>query len=686
MFKRSCRGWSAKLWMRWVRPSLEQLEARWLLSGITEFTAGITAASAPTAIVRGADGNFWFTEFNKDRIGRITPAGTVTEFILPAGSGPLDIVSGPDGKLYFTERFTNRIGRINPQAGSNVAIQSSFSDTFATGITAGSGPTSITIGPDSNLWFTEFNIDKVARLTLASSVVTEFGGLSAGSGPAGITSGPDGAVWFTEAGAGAIGRVTTSGIVTNEFLLPVATSDPENIVTAPNGVLYFTETGQDKIGRITTAGTITDKKLSTGAIPNDITVGTDNALYFTESGLNRIGRLTLGGSLAEFGSGITPGSQPAGITASPNGDIWFTENAGNAIGRLTPPPAQITVAATGSTIEVYDNHLHFLQSAIAKFTPFPGFRGPISVAVADVNGNGVPDIIVAASHGAGPHVKVFEGSDGSLLANFFAFAPSFGGGVFVAAGDVNGDGRADLIVSAGPHVKVIDGTKLHQVQAHGQIANSALLANFFAIAPSFGGGVFVAAGDINGDGLGDVIVGAGPGTRPRVKVIDGTRLHQVQANGQIAGSALLASFFAFAPGFTGGVFVAAGDVNGDGRADLVVGAGPGAAPRVRVIDGKRLNQVQANGQIANSALLASFFAFAPGFTGGVRVSADDLNGDGRADLIVGAGPGARPRVTVIDGAKRTQVQANGQIANSALVASFFATNPNFSGGVFVAAD
>src|SRR5438876_287612 len=187
MFRRTTRGRSAKPWMRWLRPALEHLEDRCVPAGITEFTTGITAAASPTAIVRGADGNFWFTEFSADRIGRITPAGVVNEFTVAPGSGPLDIVSAPDGNLYFTERFTDRIGRINPLAGSDAAIQSSFTDTFATGITAGSGPTSIAVGPDGNVWFSEFNTDRVARLTLASGAVNEFVVPGAGSGPAGIT-------------------------------------------------------------------------------------------------------------------------------------------------------------------------------------------------------------------------------------------------------------------------------------------------------------------------------------------------------------------------------------------------------------------------------------------------------------------------------------------------------------------
>src|SRR5262249_62175089 len=101
----------------------------------------------------------------------------------------------------------------------------------------------------------------------------------------------------------------------------------------------------------------------------------------------------------------------------------------------------------------------------------------------------------------------------------------------------------------------------------------------------------------------------------------------------------------------GGVCVAAADVNGDGHVDVVTGAGPGAGPHVKVIDGRKLGQVQADGQIAPSALLASFFAFAPGFSGGVTVAAGDLNHDGHADLVVRAGPGAGPHVQDTDGTR-----------------------------------
>src|SRR5207253_2623408 len=93
------------------------------------------------------------------------------------------------------------------------------------------------------------------------------------------------------------------------------------------------------------------------------------------------------------------------------------------------------------------------------FLAYPaGFTGGVRVALADVTGDKVPDIVTAAGPGGGPHVKVFDGATGKLVASWFAYNPGFAGGVYVAAGDTDGDGRAEVITGAGPgggpHVKV----------------------------------------------------------------------------------------------------------------------------------------------------------------------------------------------------------------------------------------
>ena len=135
--------------------------------------------------------------------------------------------------------------------------------------------------------------------------------------------------------------------------------------------------------------------------------------------------------------------------------------------------------------------------------------------------------------------------------------------------------------------------------------------DFFAFDPGFRGGVRVAAGDVNGDGYPDIVCAAGPGGGPHVKVFSGSNL------------ALLYSFYAYDSGFNGGINVAVGDVNGDGFADIVTGPGSRGGPNVKVFSG------------ANGAQLLSFFAFDRGFTGGVSVAAgaSARSGSSRPDLI-----------------------------------------------------
>jgi hypothetical protein len=292
----------------------------------------------------------------------------------------------------------------------------------------------------------------------------------------------------------------------------------------------------------------------------------------------------------------------------------------------------------------------------------PSFLGGASVTLGDVNGDGTTDLIAAAGPGGGPHVRVLNGVDFTELASFFAYDATFSGGVHVAAGDVDGDGRADIITGAGagggPHVQVFSGA---EVTTSGFFSPSdsafytSLLGSFLAYDPYFPGGVHVAAGDVNGDGRADIITGAGAGGGPHVEVFSGTA---VTASGFFSPydpafyTSVLASFYAYDPYALGGVYVAAGDLNGDGRADIITGAGAGGGPHVEVFNGAA---VTAAGFFSPydaafyTSVVASFFAYDPAFSGGVHVAAGDLNGDGRADVITGPGPGGGPHVEVFNG-------------------------------------
>jgi FG-GAP repeat len=316
------------------------------------------------------------------------------------------------------------------------------------------------------------------------------------------------------------------------------------------------------------------------------------------------------------------------------------------------------------------------------------FTGGVRVAVADVNGDGIPDIITVPggvkvtlvdvngalvpsfdlSAGRAPEVKVFSGVDGSLLDDFLAYDASFKAGMFVAAADISGNsGHADIIVS--PDATGQSGhTNVRVFFNNRLIKTGASLSpdrEFNAYASGFGGGVRIAAGDINGDGHPDIITAPGIWSGPDVRIFDG---QAITANNP---PHMIGEFLAYAAGYFGGVFVASGDVNGDGRADVITGTNGNGGPEVKAFDGLSIGVGTPPPRV-----LDDFFAYNPAFNGGSTVAALDVNGDGVADIITGAGPGGGPHVRIFDGSTGQQLQEN-------TTDSFMAFDPSFSGGVFV---
>ena len=140
----------------------------------------------------------------------------------------------------------------------------------------------------------------------------------------------------------------------------------------------------------------------------------------------------------------------------------------------------------------------------------------MSVAGGDVDGDGKADIICTPFSGGGPRVQVYSGANGTLLRDQTLFATTSTSGYSVAADDLNGDGKADFILagmSGAQQVVVSDG------------ATGALLGSFLPFAPTFTGGARVATvDDIDGDGIRDIIVASGPNGQSQVKRYSGRNL------------------------------------------------------------------------------------------------------------------------------------------------------------------
>lgn len=233
------------------------------------------------------------------------------------------------------------------------------------------------------------------------------------------------------------------------------------------------------------------------------------------------------------------------------------------------------------------------------------FLGGVRVATGDLTGDGVQEIVTGAGVGGGPQVRIFD-LNGAVIGQFFAFDASLRGGVEVAVAD----GR--IVVSdpsgSSAEIRTYDRT-------------GALLARFVPFTTSVLG-LSLATGDVDGDGVAEIIAATGAGEAPRVRVYEST-------------GTLRTEFFAYAELFLGGVHVAVGDVDGDGVAEIVTGPRNGGGPQVRIFD--------QNGQPEGQ-----FFAFDSADRLGVQVSVVDTNGDGTAEIVATEGRGGSSVVSIFD--------------------------------------
>ena len=347
------------------------------------------------------------------------------------------------------------------------------------------------------------------------------------------------------------------------------------------------------------------------------------------------------------------GSYPVTITAT-NSVASATKNMVINVWRNVPTATGATLTTpfdlgAGSYVVSLGNGSVLINNPNGQqqtFAPFPGFTGTLSTSLVDRNGDGTADsILVAVAKSAQPAVLVLDAATGKVAYNFYAFDPGFFGGVTVAGGITKFQGKVTTVVLGGagpgaePSVSAFDAVTgqfrqafyafapqysggvrvaMSGPDATGQsliVASPAInsnivtftldepnraLSSFYAfIPPELYQGTWVAAGDLNRDGISELVVGAGPGTNGKAEI----SVFDLKGN-------LLKNFLAFSQGFSGGVSVAVSDYNKDGIADIFASSGAGAKATFNVFNYADLNLLDAV-FLPTDSLLGTFVANNP---------------------------------------------------------------------------
>ncbi len=550
----------------WVVPQNEVPGLLYLALASEDIAAADVEPDEVRFRLKAVDGPGAFSVWEVDGLGVPTAFFSTADGVT-AGDEFVSLLGHSHLNFGFTARglYAVTLQAFTTTTGGDPLVSEEFTVYFAVdpqnAVPVVSGPAAAKVNKNGTLAFTGANAitvtDPESSAGEFTAVVTATNGVVSlsGSGAADVSVTITGTLAAVNAALAGLSFTPTAGFA-GAASVTIAVTDPGFLVGAENA----------RTGSLTLAITV-----------DQVVVRDRFAVGAGAGGTAAV--QTLGGdttlSVTPFGAGFTGGVRVASADVTGDGVLDLIAGAG---------------PGGSPTVVVFDG---VTGAEIARFDAFESeFTGGIYVAGGDFDRDGFSEIVVSADQGGGPVVAVFRvaGGSSSEVVRFLGIQDdNFRGGARVAVGDVTGDGIPDIVVSAGflggPRISIWDGTAI----AAG-VKPTDPIANFFAFEDTLRNGAFVAIGDVTGDGRADLIFGGGPGGGPRVRVIDGLQVMLV-ANVLTSLDDLLvgqvASFFAGPDSDREGVRVAALDATGDGQADVV--AGSATRPTMAVFDLKTFN-------------------------------------------------------------------------------------------------
>ncbi|MFA5070371.1 MAG: fibronectin type III domain-containing protein [Patescibacteria group bacterium] len=289
---------------------------------------------------------------------------------------------------------------------------------------------------------------------------------------------------------------------------------------------------------------------------------------------------------------------------------------------LSPQEKYLVVSPTlrsGPHVRLYRRNFQLKSQFFAYDL---NFRNGVNAALGDVDGDGSVEILTGTGPGSAPHVRIFD-TNGQVKYQFFAYPEHFRIGVVLTTGDIDGCGRDEIIVA--PQAR--GGAQIRIFKFQPENKSFTVYNQYFVYPLNFRLGLNLASTDLNLDGRAEIIVAPISYGGPHVRVFN---IDPVTGDLK-----LYSQFFAYDYYFRGGVNLTTGDVDNDGREEIITGPGTTGASHIRIFDDWGRIKYQ-------------FFAANIIFRGGAEVASFDYDLDGADEVITATYSAGPPGVFVFD--------------------------------------